>query len=209
MLSHKTQVRVRFGDTDPYGIVYFVSYFRYCHRGIEEFLRNLGLPPETMFRNREEKFGLPIVAADCRFLVPARYGELLEVETSVKEIKEKVIVFQFSFYRPPDFTYSRLFFALFAVINTFLVVAMRWAVGAFLARVRRSGRNLRSVLVLGAGELGRQVVRRLQAHRSTASGSSASSTTIRACGTAGSTGFRSWVRRRISSRSFSSTRSIR
>ena len=25
---HHTQVRVRFGDTDPYGIVYFVSYFR-------------------------------------------------------------------------------------------------------------------------------------------------------------------------------------
>ncbi|UCG20091.1 MAG: acyl-CoA thioesterase [Deltaproteobacteria bacterium] len=102
MLSNKTQVRVRFGDTDPYGIVYFVSYFRYCHRGIEEFLRNLGLPPETMFRNRKEKFGLPIVAADCRFLIPARYGELLEVETSVKEIKEKVIVFQFRFYRPPE-----------------------------------------------------------------------------------------------------------
>ena len=42
---HRCQVRVRFGDTDPYGIVYFVSYFRYCHRAIEEFLRSLGLPP--------------------------------------------------------------------------------------------------------------------------------------------------------------------
>ena len=102
MLAHRTQVRVRFGDTDPYGIVYFVSYFRYCHRGIEEFLRNLGLAPENTFRNREEKFGLPIVAADCRFLIPARYGELLEMETSVKELKEKAIVFQFRFYRPPD-----------------------------------------------------------------------------------------------------------
>ena len=102
MLKHRTEVRVRFGDTDPYGIVYFVSYFRYCHRGIEEFLRHLGLPPETMFRNREERFGLPIVAADCRFLVPARYGELLEMETSLKEVKQKAIVFQFHFYRPPE-----------------------------------------------------------------------------------------------------------
>jgi len=102
MLNHKTKVYVRFGDTDPYGVVYFVSYFRYCHRGIEEFLRHLGLPPETIFRNREEKFGLPIVAADCRFLKPARYGEMLEMETSIKELKEKAIVFQFSFYRPPD-----------------------------------------------------------------------------------------------------------
>jgi len=102
MLSHKTKVFVRFGDTDPYGVVYFVSYFRYCHRGIEEFLRHLDLAPETIFRNREEKFGLPIVAADCRFLKPARYGEMLEMETSIKELKKKAIVFQFSFYRPPD-----------------------------------------------------------------------------------------------------------
>jgi len=104
MLSHKTQVFIRFGDTDPYGVVYFVSYFRYCHRGIEEFLRRLGLAPESIFRNREEKFGLPIVAADCRFLKPARYGEMLEMETSIKEVKEKAIVFQFRFYRPPDTT---------------------------------------------------------------------------------------------------------
>ncbi|MBW1982053.1 MAG: acyl-CoA thioesterase [Deltaproteobacteria bacterium] len=101
MLDHRTQVRVRFGDTDPYGVVYFVSYFRYCHRGIEEFLRHLDLPPETIFRNRQEKFGLPIVAADCRFLAPARYGDLLEMETSVKEVKEKVLVFRFRFYLPP------------------------------------------------------------------------------------------------------------
>jgi len=102
MLSHRTKVRVRFGDTDPYGVVYFVSYFRYCHRGIEEFLRFLGLAPENIFRNPEEKFGLPIVAADCRFLKPARYGELLEMETAAKEIKEKAIVFHFRFFRPPS-----------------------------------------------------------------------------------------------------------
>ena len=102
MLSHRSLVRVRFGDTDPYGVVYFVSYFRYCHHGIEEFLRHLGLTPEGIFRNRQEKFGLPIVAADCRFMLPARYGELLEVETLVKEVKEKAVVFEFRFYRPPE-----------------------------------------------------------------------------------------------------------
>jgi acyl-CoA thioester hydrolase len=102
MTSHKTQVRVRFGDTDPYGVVYFASYFRYCHSGIEEFLRSLSLAPEAIFRNREEKFGLPIVAADCRFLAPARYGDVLELHTSVKELKEKAVVFRFQFYSPPE-----------------------------------------------------------------------------------------------------------
>ena len=60
---HRTTVRVRFGDTDPYGIVYFGSYFRYCHRAIEEFLRVCGLKPEETFKNVQEGFGLPIVEA--------------------------------------------------------------------------------------------------------------------------------------------------
>ena len=102
MLSHKTEVRVRFGDTDPYGVAYFVSYFRYFHKGIEEFLRHIDIPPETFFRNQQEKFGMPKVAADCRFLAPARYGDLLEMHTSVQDIKEKSIVFQFKFYRPSE-----------------------------------------------------------------------------------------------------------
>ena len=102
MLTHKTRIKVRFGDTDPYGVVYFVAYFRYFHIGIEEFLSSIGIPPETFFRNTDEKFGMPKVAADCRFFVPAHYGESLEMHTSVREIKEKAIVFQFHFYRPPE-----------------------------------------------------------------------------------------------------------
>jgi len=102
MLVHKTEVPVRFGDTDPYGVVYFVAYFRYFHQGIEEFLRHIGINPGTFFRNRKEKFGMPKVAADCHFLAPAHYGDLLEMHTSIKEIREKAIIFQFHFYRPPE-----------------------------------------------------------------------------------------------------------
>jgi len=95
---HRCQVRVRFGDTDPYGIVYFVSYFRYCHRAIEEYLRSLGLPPEDTFRNVKEGFGLPIVEAHAKFIRPSRYGDLLEIETRVQEVRTKAIVFHFRFF---------------------------------------------------------------------------------------------------------------
>ena len=95
---HHTQVWVRFGDTDPYGIVYFVSYFRYCHRAIEEFLRALGLPPETTFKNVKEGFGLPIVEAWGRFRRPSRYGDRLRIETRIQEVRAKSVVFRFEFY---------------------------------------------------------------------------------------------------------------
>jgi len=95
---HRTQVRVRFGDTDPYGIVYFVSYFRYCHRAIEEFLRAAGLPPEETFKNVREGFGLPIVEAWGRFRRPSQYGALLHIETRIQEVRAKAILFRFEFY---------------------------------------------------------------------------------------------------------------
>jgi acyl-CoA thioester hydrolase len=95
---HETAVRVRFGDTDPYGIVYFVSYFRFIHRAIEEFLRACGLKPEETFKNAEEGFGLPIVEAWGRFRRPSRYGDLLRVQTRIQEIRSKAIIFRFEFF---------------------------------------------------------------------------------------------------------------
>lgn len=95
-------ITVRFGDTDPYGVVYFASYFRYCHQGIEEFFDHCGLPPHEVFRNQAEGFGLPIVSASCDFLMPVRYGERLRLNVSLSRAGEKSLTFDFSFYRPGD-----------------------------------------------------------------------------------------------------------
>lgn len=92
-------ITVRFGDTDPYGVVYFASYFRYCHRGIEEFLDHCGLPPHEVFRNPTEGFGLPIVSAACDFLKPVRYGEKLRLRVSLSRVGAKSLAFDFRFYR--------------------------------------------------------------------------------------------------------------
>jgi acyl-CoA thioester hydrolase len=94
----EVEITVRFGDTDPYGVIYFVSYFRYCHHGIEEFLRHHGLPPHEFFRNRTEGFGLPIVSASCDFLKPVKYGEQLRLFVSVSGIKDKSLSFGFRFH---------------------------------------------------------------------------------------------------------------
>ena len=91
-------ITVRFGDTDPYGVVYFASYFRYCHHGIEEFFRCLGLRPQELFRNQEEGFGLPIVGASCDFLKPIWYGDPLRLAVFVIHAKSKALTFGFHFY---------------------------------------------------------------------------------------------------------------
>jgi acyl-CoA thioester hydrolase len=92
-------VIIRFGDTDPYGVVYFASYFRYCHHGIEEFLRSVGLPPHTLLRNEEEGFGLPIVGAACDFLRPVKYGEQLRLRVYIVRAGNRSLTFGFHFLR--------------------------------------------------------------------------------------------------------------
>lgn len=92
-------VVVRFGDTDPYGVVYFASYFRYCHHGIEEFLRHVGLPPHQVLRSPEEGYGLPVVGAACDFLKPVWYGETLRLRVSVAAARSKSVTFGFHFFR--------------------------------------------------------------------------------------------------------------
>ncbi|SHG12133.1 1,4-dihydroxy-2-naphthoyl-CoA hydrolase [Desulfacinum infernum DSM 9756] len=96
--SLKVAIPVRFGDTDPYGVVYFASYFRYCHHGIEELLRHVGCPPHEYFRNADRGFGLPIVGASCDFLRPVRYGDELNLFVSVLRLGARSVTFGFHFY---------------------------------------------------------------------------------------------------------------
>lgn len=103
MTNQKTFISVpiiiHFGDTDPYGVVYFASYFKYCHHGIEAFFKTLGLPPHRYFRNTDKGFGLPVVDASCKFTRPVWYGEELELRVLINSLKEKSITFGFQFYR--------------------------------------------------------------------------------------------------------------
>ncbi len=68
-----------------------------------------------------------------------------------------------TFYRGAE--YSRLFLAIFAIVNALFVVVMRLGIRRSLGRIRRSGGNLQKLLVVGAGDLGRGVAERIQQHR--------------------------------------------
>ncbi len=129
-----------------------------------------GLPPVSMYLNL-----IPVVLVLYpvvfyfqglyhRRRIRSRFDEGLRVVVAVL-LATVILAAGLTFYRPPDFTYSRLFLVIFAGVDITLVGLFRWAVAASLARIRRSGGNLQRVLVVGAGELGREVVERLDVHR--------------------------------------------
>ncbi len=97
--SHTTEIRVRFGETDPYGVAYFAAVLDYFKRGMDEFLRSRGLSPDAVYRNPKRSFGFPVVASQCRYRSPVRFDDLLTLRTRVARVEEKGATFAFSLFR--------------------------------------------------------------------------------------------------------------
>ncbi len=129
-----------------------------------------GLPPVSMYLNLIPAVLVlyPLVfyfqGLYHRRRIRSPFDEGLRVVVSVL-LATVLLAAGLTFYRPPDFTYSRLFLVILAAVDITFVGFLRWAVSAGLARIRRSGGNLQRVLVVGAGDLGREVVERLNVHR--------------------------------------------
>jgi len=66
------------------------------------------------------------------------------------------------FYR--EISYSRLTFVWFGVLNFIFIFGERVALRAILHHLRKRGYNLRQVLIVGAGPLGRRVAQRVLGH---------------------------------------------
>ncbi len=81
------EYRVRWGDTDAAGIVFYPNYFRWFDDAGHEFLRAAGLPQEVLWE--EHQILLPILEAGCRFWTPVFYNDLLAIHTTVTELRTR------------------------------------------------------------------------------------------------------------------------
>ena len=80
MLTHRTTYRVIYGDTDKMGVAYHANYLRWFEIGRSEMFRSLGLP----YKSIEEKgFFMPISEVYCKFQAPARYDDVIVIETTL------------------------------------------------------------------------------------------------------------------------------
>lgn len=90
MFSHETQVRVRYGETDQMGYVYYGDYAEYFEVGRVEALRSLGFPYRRL---EEEGVMLPVRELRTTYHQPARYDDLLTVRTTIMALPAVRIVF--------------------------------------------------------------------------------------------------------------------
>jgi acyl-CoA thioester hydrolase len=77
-LINRTEVRVRFNEADPLGIVWHGHYIRYFEDGREAFGNTHGLGYLEVYK---EGFVIPIVSVHCEFKKSLKYGDRVIVET--------------------------------------------------------------------------------------------------------------------------------
>jgi acyl-CoA thioester hydrolase len=91
--SFETMMRVTWADTDAAQVVHFSRFFVFVERAEEEFYRSLGFSFNDL---RRRGFWLPRVEAFCQYRKPARFDDLLRVELTVDELKEKSLKLGFN-----------------------------------------------------------------------------------------------------------------
>lgn len=95
MYYHESSIRVRYGETDAMGVVYYGIYPLYYETGRTEMMRHLGF---TYRKMEEMGIIMPVVSMNCRYLKPARYDDLLTIKTIVKDMPETRILFDYEIY---------------------------------------------------------------------------------------------------------------
>jgi acyl-CoA thioester hydrolase len=90
LLINLTKVRVIYADTDAMGIVYHTNYIKWFEVGRNELMRQTGL----LYTDIETQgYHLPLTTVHCHYLLPARYDQILLIETQVDYIKRATVKF--------------------------------------------------------------------------------------------------------------------
>ena len=97
--QHEIEIRVRYQETDPMGLLHHANYFTYFEIGRTELLRAAG----GSYRMMEEAgLFVVVVKAECRFRRPARYDDLLRIRTTVARVTPARIEHEYQVFRDAE-----------------------------------------------------------------------------------------------------------
>ncbi|UWX53639.1 acyl-CoA thioesterase [Maribacter litopenaei] len=93
MEFNEISFRVRYGETDQMGVVYYGNYAQYLEMGRVEWLRSLGISYKWM---EENGVMLPVISLKIDYKNSARYDDLITVRTQLKKIPSVRIEFDYT-----------------------------------------------------------------------------------------------------------------
>lgn len=90
------QFRVRYAETDAMGVVHHANYYIWFEMGRTELFRELDLEYRSM-----EAQGIfsPVIETHCQYKAPAKYDDLLTLETTITEVERVKWAFAYRVFR--------------------------------------------------------------------------------------------------------------
>mgnify|MGYP001157939484 CR=1 FL=1 len=88
-----TNFTVRYAETDPMGIVHHKNYITYLEEGRSEYARQRGFPYSQF---EATGFFLLVSEVHIRHIKPARYEQLITINTWIAEMKSRGMTFEYT-----------------------------------------------------------------------------------------------------------------
>ena len=127
-MTHRLALRVYYEDTDLAGIVYYANYLKFIERARTEWVRALGIDQGRVKAEQGIVFAVRRVEAD--YLAPARFDDILDVETELREATAARVVLDQRVLREGE--------VLFASVVTIVALAATGRPARLPAEFRRA-----------------------------------------------------------------------
>lgn len=95
MIAHKIELRVRYGETDQMGFCYYGNYAQFLEVARVETLRHFGISYKEL---EEEGILLPVRNFSIKYIAPAKYDDIIIIQTEVSQIKNSQIIFRYTIH---------------------------------------------------------------------------------------------------------------
>lgn len=89
------KLRVRYGETDQMGVVYYGNYAQYFEVGRTEWLRSYGI---TYKQIEADGYLLPVISLCIKYKKSAAYDDLITVKTSLVKMPSVTIEFNYEIF---------------------------------------------------------------------------------------------------------------
>ncbi|MCM3160628.1 thioesterase family protein [Metabacillus litoralis] len=96
-MKNNYDFKVRWGDTDAAGIVFYPNFYKWMDEATHEYLSAIGYPSSKLIQ--EQQIGCPILEANCQFKQPLLFEDSVRVQSTVQEIQNKVFKISHVFLR--------------------------------------------------------------------------------------------------------------
>jgi acyl-CoA thioester hydrolase len=99
MFVHATKIRVRYGETDQMGYMYYGNYAEFYEVGRVEMLRSLGLTYSGM---EESGIMMPVLEMKSKYIKPALYDQEITVKVIMEKMPGIKIHFKYEFFNEKE-----------------------------------------------------------------------------------------------------------